>query len=76
MRFKVVVIPIDEELVSLYDRIKTNTVFDTDSYEVAQQMLAILADIYQMPKPTWSEVPGELEVRDENLILKITINQD
>lgn len=73
MRFKVVVIPIDEELVSLYDRIKTNTVFDTDSYEVAQQMLAILADIYQMPKPTWSETPGELEVRDERLILKLTI---
>jgi hypothetical protein len=73
MRFKVVVIPIDEELVSLYDRIKTNTVFDTDSFEVAQQMLAILADIYQMPKPTWSETPGELEVRDERLILKLTI---
>lgn len=73
MKFKVVVIPIDEELVSLYDRIKTNTAFDTDSFEVAQQMLAILADIYQMPKPTWSETPGELEVRDERLILKLTI---
>lgn len=73
MRFKVVVIPIDEELVSLYDRIKTNTVFDTDSFEVAQQMLAILADIYQMPKPTWSVYPRGYEVRDERLILKLTI---
>lgn len=76
MKYKVVVIPIDEVKVSLYDRLKVSTEFQTDSFEVAQQMLAILADIYQMPKPNWSEVPGELEVRDENLILKITIQQD
>lgn len=76
MKYKVVVIPIDEVKVSLYDRLKVSTEFQTDSFEVAQQMLAILSDIYQMPKPSWSEVPGELEVRDENLILKITIQQD
>jgi hypothetical protein len=76
MKYKVVVIPIDEVKVSLYDRLKVSTEFQTDSFEVAQQMLAILADIYQMPKPIWSDVPGELEVRDESLILKITIDQN
>ena len=76
MKYKVVVIPIDEVKVSLYDRLKVSTQFQTDSFEVAQQMLAILAEIYQLPKPKWSEVPGELEVRDESLILKITIDQN
>jgi hypothetical protein len=76
MKYSVVVIPIDEVKVSLYDRLKVSTEFHTDNFDVAQQMLAILADIYQMPKPIWSDTPGELEVIDESLILKITIDQN
>lgn len=76
MKYSVVVIPIDEVKVSLYDRLKVSTEFHTDNFDVAQQMLAILADIYQMPKPIWSDTPGELEVRDDSLILKIVMEEE
>jgi hypothetical protein len=76
MRYSVVIIPIDEVKLSLYDRLKVSTEFNTDNFDVAQQMLAILADIYQMPKPEWSDVPGELEVKDDSLILKIVMEEE
>jgi len=71
MKYSVVVIPKDEVKISLYHKLKVTTQFQSDNFDVAQQMLAILADIYQMPKPEWSEIAQEVSVETEDLILKI-----
>lgn len=76
MRYKVVTIPKDEVKVSLWDKLKVSTEFETDNFAVAQQMLAILADIYQVPQLEWSDVPTELSVETDELILKIVEVQD
>lgn len=76
MRYKVVTIPKDEVKVSLWDKLKVSTEFETDNFVVAQQMLAILADIYQLPKLEWSDVPTELSIETDELILKIVEVQD
>lgn len=69
-------IPKDEVKVSLWDKLKVSTEFETDNFVVAQQMLAILADIYQVPQLEWSDVPTELSVETDELILKIVEVQD
>jgi hypothetical protein len=71
MKYSVVVIPKDEVKVSLWSKLNVQTQFHSDSFDVAQQMLAILADIYQMPKPEWSDVPCELVHENEDLLIKI-----
>lgn len=76
MRYKVVTIPKDEVKVSLWDKLKVSTEFETDNFAVAQQMLAILADIYQVPQLEWSDVPTELSVETDDIILKIVEVQD
>lgn len=76
MRYKVVTIPKDEVKVSLWDKLKVSTEFETDNFAVAQQMMAILADIYQVPQLEWSDVPTELSVETDELILKIVEVQD
>lgn len=76
MKYKVVTIPKDEVKVSLWDKLKVSTEFDTDNFAVAQQMLAILADIYQVPQLEWSDVPTELSVETDDIILKIVEVQD
>jgi hypothetical protein len=76
MRYKVVTIPKDEVKVSLWDKLKVSTEFETDNFAVAQQMMAILADIYQVPQLEWSDVPTELSVETDDIILKIVEVQD
>jgi|LauGreDrversion4_2_1035121.scaffolds.fasta_scaffold1554502_2 hypothetical protein len=76
MRYKVVTIPKDEVKVSLWNKLNVSTEFETDSFAVAQQMLAIIADIYQVPQLEWSDVPTELSIETEDLILKIVEVQD
>ena len=76
MKYKVVTIPKDEVKVSLWDKLKVSTEFETDNFAVAQQMLAILADIYQVPQLEWSDVPTELPVETDDIILKIVEVQD
>jgi hypothetical protein len=76
MKYKVVTIPKDEVKVSLWDKLKVSTEFETDNFAVAQQMLAILADIYQVPQLEWSDVPTELSVETDDIILKIVEVQD
>jgi hypothetical protein len=76
MKYKVVTIPKDEVKVSLWDKLKVSTEFETDNFAVAQQMMAILADIYQVPQLEWSDVPTELSVETDDIILKIVEVQD
>ena len=76
MKYKVVTIPKDEVKISLWDKLKVSTEFETDNFAVAQQMMAILADIYQVPQLEWSDVPTELSVETDDIILKIVEVQD
>jgi hypothetical protein len=73
MNYVLKVTPLREDRISLYSRLKIPTQFEAETFEIAQQMAALIFDLYEFKEqPMWQdEYTGEYSFEGEGFLIEI-----